>query len=257
MNCGISILLRAGPLVFALLAAAAPAMAQPAEPSRVEFEVEAGPLWATRNDVRIPPDTGTEFSLLDLTGRGPDPFVRVTANFKLAERHGLRLLVAPVGTRGVGTFDAPVHFAGETFAPGVPTDGTFKFNTYRLTYRYTVHAGDTWRVQIGAALLTRDAKIELRQADTVARDTDIGFVPLAYFSAARRLTGRTSLVLDVEGLGAPQGRAIDGALKLNVALTDRWTLGAGYRAIEGGADVESVYTFAWLHFGVVSLGYRF
>lgn len=257
MSRRLSILLRAAPLGFALLAAAAPVLAQPASPPRVEIEVEAGPLWATRNDVRIPPDTGTEFSLLDLTGRGPDPFVRLTATFQLAERHGLRLLVAPVETRGAGVFDAPVRFAGREFAAGVPTDGTFTFNTYRLTYRYTVHAGDTWRVQIGAALLTRDAKIELRQADTVARDTDVGFVPLAYFSAARRLSDRASLVLDVEGLGAPQGRAIDGALKVNVALTDRWTLGAGYRTIEGGADVESVYTFAWLHFGVLSMGYRF
>jgi hypothetical protein len=40
-------------------------------------------------------------------------------------------------------------------------------------------------------------------------------------------------------------------------LSDQLTLGAGYRTIEGGADVDAVYTFAWLHFGVVSLRYRF
>ena len=44
---------------------------------------------------------------------------------------------------------------------------------------------------------------------------------------------------------------------VDVALSPRWTLGAGYRTIEGGADVESVYNFAWLHFGVVSVRYGF
>ena len=30
-----------------------------------------------------------------------------------------------------------------------------------------------------------------------------------------------------------------------------------YRTIEGGADVERVYNFAWLHFAVASLRLRF
>ena len=257
MNRTVSALVRTAFVALAGLALPASALAQPAAPSRVGFEVETGPLWVTRNDVRIPPDTGTGFSMLDLTGRGPDPFVRINATFQFAERHGLRLLFAPVQTSGTGTFDVPVFFVDHEFAPGVPTEGTFKFNTYRLTYRYTLHEGDTWRFQIGAALLTRDAKIELRQAGTVARDTDLGFVPLAYFSATRKLTDRATFVFDLEGLGSPQGRALDGVLKVDFNLTDRWTLGAGYRTIEGGADVESVYSFAWLHFGVVSLGYRF
>lgn len=254
MNRRIVLLARAA---LVALAVAAPASAQPVGSPRVAVELETGPLWLTRNDVRIPPDTGTGFSLLDLTGRGPDPFVRVSATFQLGERHGVRLLAAPAQTTGTGTFDAPVFFADRTFAPGVPTEGTFKFNTYRLTYRYTLHESRDWRVQVGAALLMRDAKIELRQGGQVARDTDIGFVPLGYFSFKRRLTERASLLFDLEGLGSPQGRALDGVLKVDFTLAERWTLGAGYRALEGGADVTSVYSFAWLHFGVVSAGFRF
>jgi len=243
--------------VVAVLALASSAHAQPAASPRVSVEVEGGPLWLSRNDARIPPDTGTGFSLLDLTGRGPDPFVRVSATFQVAERHGIRLLVAPIQTRGTGVFDRPVFFVDRVFVPDAPVEGLFKFNTYRLTYRYTLHQSDAWRVQVGAALLTRDAKIELRQGDRVARDTDIGFVPLRYFSLTRRLTDRTSLVFDIEGLGARQGRALDGTLRMDVRLSDRWSLGAGYRALEGGADVSSVYSFAWLHYGVMSAGVRF
>lgn len=234
-----------------------PASAQASPTPRVTVEVEAGPIFVTRNDARIPPDTGTGFSLLDLTGRGPDPFFRAYVSVQLAERHGLRLLAAPVTTSGTGTLSEPVFFVDREFAPGVPTKGTFKFNTYRLAYRYTLRSNERWQVQIGAAILVRDAKIELEQAGRTVRNTDLGFVPLACFSAKRHLTDRTSLVFDVEGLGSPQGRAIDAAVKVEHRLTSRWLIAAGYRTVEGGADVTAVYTFAWLHFGVLSLGYRF
>jgi hypothetical protein len=195
--------------------------------------------------------------MLDLTGTGPDAYVRIAATFRLAARHQIRLVAAPVQTTGSGTFSTPVTFAGETFAPGVATEGTYKFNTYRIGYRYTLYDSRDWHLEVGAALLTRDAKIELRQGDTAARDTDLGFVPLASFALTRRLSDRAAFVFDIEGLGSKQGRAIDALLKVDFALSDRWALGVGYRTIEGGADVEAVYNFAWLHFGVASLRYRF
>jgi hypothetical protein len=112
-------------------------------------------------------------------------------------------------------------------------------------------------VRIGGALLVRDARIELRQGTRLAADTDLGLVPLAAFVAERRLGDRASLSFDVEGLGATQGRAIDAVLKLHYRVGSRWTLGAGYRTLEGGADVEQVFTFAWIHYGVASLRYEF
>ena len=35
------------------------------------------------------------------------------------------------------------------------------------------------------------------------------------------------------------------------------SLGFGYRTIEGGADNDKVYNFAWLHSVVASIGFRF
>jgi hypothetical protein len=240
-----------------LLGVAMSAAAQTTGAPRATIEFEGGPWWVSRNDVRIPPSTGTEFSMLDLTGTGPNAYMRIAATFRLAARHQLRVVAAPVQTTGTGTFSTPVTFVDQTFAAGVPTEGTYRFNTYRLGYRYTLHDGRNWHVEVGAALLTRDAMIEVRQSDKAARDTDLGFVPLASFSFSRRLSDRAALVFDLEGLGSKQGRAIDALLKVDIALSDRWTLGAGYRTIEGGADVDTVYNFAWLHFGVASLRWRF
>ena len=242
----------------ALLAFAAGAPVSASEDwSRFGFELEGGPVWATRNDVKIPPATGTRFSLLDVTDKGPERYFRVYASVNFNRRHGIRLLAAPLEIRGSKPLNQPVSFAGGTFAAGTNTEGIFKFNTYRVTYRYTFHEGDRWKLQLGGAGLIRDAKIELRQARLTARDTDLGFVPLAYFSAQYRLSDRASVLFDFEGLGSKQGRALDGILKVNYDLGKGVTLGGGYRALEGGADVKRVYTFAWLHYAAVSLGYRF
>jgi hypothetical protein len=55
--------------------------------------------------------------------------------------------------------------------------------------------------------------------------------------------------------GGP-GRAIDAALEVGYDLGDDLTLQAGYRTLEGGADVEETYNFAWLHYAVASIVWR-
>jgi hypothetical protein len=47
------------------------------------------------------------------------------------------------------------------------------------------------------------------------------------------------------------------ALKLRYDLSKNWTLSGGYRMLEGGADTDDVYTFAWLHYAAVSVSFRF
>ena len=52
-------------------------------------------------------------------------------------------------------------------------------------------------------------------------------------------------------------RAVDLALKVGYDFNDHWGITAGYRTVEGGADVDEVYNFAWLHYAVVSVGLAF
>lgn len=51
---------------------------------------------------------------------------------------------------------------------------------------------------------------------------------------------------------ADPGRAEDVALKLRYRLNDRLSVAGGYRTVEGGANVDEVYNFAWLHYSVLS-----
>lgn len=222
------------------------------------LDIETGALGLTRNDVQIPNNSqGDRFDLLDLTGKGPDPYLRLKLERDWGERHTVTGLYAPVRTSGTGTFDTDVNFAGKTFVAGTPVRASYQFNTYRIGYRYTWRESGRWRLRIGGSLLIRNANIRLRQDDRSADDPDLGFVPLLAFEAIRFLTPRWSAELDVEGLGAPQGRAIDASVSLNYELKEDFSLRAGYRTLEGGADNSSVYTSAWLHYGLVGVRYGF
>ncbi len=246
---------RAGALLLCLCFGLQTAVAQDRERFAVEFE--GGPLWQTRNDIRIPNATGTKFSLVDAVGKGPYGAFRIEAAFDLNERHGFRAIVAPLEIEDRAVLGKSVSFAGQTFDPGIATDANYKFSSYRFTYRYRFYNGPTWRWKLGFTAFIRDARIALRQGETFAEDTDRGFVPLVHLRGEARLSDRWRFNLDFEGLGASQGRAFDIAVKLGYALSRRWELAFGYRTIEGGADVDQVYNFAWLHFAVASVRLRF
>jgi hypothetical protein len=241
-----------------------PALAQDGPPARaaartprVTVELEAGPFWQTRNDVQIPNDaSGTRFSLRRLTGSGPWPAGRLYVTWNLNERHGLRALVAPLSITEQGTLARPARFAGAAYTAGA-AEGTYTFNSYRITYRYRFHEGGAWTWWVGFTGKVRDANIELEQGGTTSRKTDLGFVPLLHVAGDRRLGTRWRARLDADALAGGPGRAEDVSLKLAYDLSDRVTLAAGYRTVEGGADVDEVFTFAWLHYAVASATFRF
>ena len=231
--------------------------AGPTDGRKFNIEIEAGSVWQSKNDVRIPGDSGTEFSFKDLTGTGPYAAGRLSLGWTIRKRHGLRWVAAPLRVNGSGTFDQPVSFAGTTFAAGTSTDGKYKFDTYRLTYRYLFMDKPAWRLRAGGTLLLRDAKIELEQNGLKSSDSNVGVVPLLSFAADWMFADHWAAVVDFEGLAGGPGRAFDAAIKLQYDLTDRWYAGAGYRILEGGADNDDVYSFAWFNFVFFSLGYRF
>ncbi len=239
-----------------LSAPASTAVAQ--TPVTLAIEVEAGPVWQSRNDVQIPNDeTGTRFSLADLVGAGPQPAGRLYLTWNISRRHGVRALLAPLSYTEAGSLEEPVNFVGETYQPGTPVEGTYKFNSWRLGYRYRLVDRERLQLLVGFTAKIRDAKVELRQGHTSSKKTDVGFVPLLHASADWRFTDRWRLRFDFDGLAGGPGRAFDVALKVGYDLGDRWGIAGGYRTVEGGADVESVYNFAWLHYAVGSVAYRF
>jgi hypothetical protein len=222
------------------------------------LELEVGPVWQSRNTVQIPnTDAGTRFSLEELVGSGPWTAGRMYFTWNINQRHSLRLLAAPLSYTESGVFDETVDFAGESYQAGIPTEATYQFNSWRLGYRWRFKDGERWTLWLGFTAKIRDAKIALSQGDTSSEDTDVGFVPLLAFAADYRFADRWHLLFDFEGLAGGPGRAFDVALKVGYDFNDRWGVTAGYRTVEGGADIEEVYNFAWFQSAVVSGVFRF
>jgi hypothetical protein len=247
-------------LVIALVIPAASFAQAPrpvAHPLRFVLELEGGPAWQSYNDVEVPNDgTATRFSLADLAGKGPWMAGRLYLTWKVNERHGLRVLVAPFSLTSSGESDRPLVFSGATFEPGEPIEATYTFNSYRLSYRYRFRSTPRTTAWVGLTAKVRDAEIALTQRTTTARKDDLGFVPLLHVAGEWRAAPRWRVSVDADGLAGGPGRAVDAALKLGYDGGGPWMVQAGYRTLEGGADVPEVYSFAWLHYAVASVVWR-
>jgi hypothetical protein len=259
MQRDIGRMLRAGTAAAVwTLTLATPVRAQAGRPTpRFELELEAGPVWQSRNVVQIPNDeSGTRFSLIPVVGKGPWFAARGYLTWNLNARNSLRLLVAPLTIRESGTLPGPVQFAGASYVPGAPVEAQYTFNSYRLTYRYRVRQATRTSAWVGFTAKVRDATIALEQGAVASRKDDLGFVPLLHLAGEWRMTQRWLATLDADALAGGPGRAEDVAVKLGYRATPRLSLHAGYRTLEGGADVASTYSFAWLHYAVASVRLR-
>ena len=228
----------------------------PADQQSWSLSLETGGVWQSRNDVRIPNDTGTRFAIDNITESGPFAYYRLESSFDLDDDRQLRLLLAPLRISESGVTDQAIEFDGETFSAGQRTDFTYQFNSYRVSYRWLYKQSPDWRLWLGATLKLRDAGIALQQGSVRASDDNVGLVPLFHLYSDYRLDPQWRFVLDFDGLVGPQGRALDLGLNFQRDLDKNWYLGFGYRTLEGGADNDDVYSFAWLNYAFFSLGYR-
>ncbi len=221
-------------------------------------QLELGPVWQGRNDVQIPNNQdGTRFSLVDLVGTGPLFSVRFYFTWRITLRQDIRLLLAPLSYTKTGTFSSPVTFAGQAYQAGQALDATYQFNSWRLTYRYKFHDGEQWHWWIGFTAKIRDAKIKLEQSGISSEKTDLGFVPLLHLRGEYHWNKQWWIFLDLDALAGGPGRAEDVTVQVAYDLNNNWGISLGYRTVEGGADVEEVFNFAWLHYFITSINFTF
>ena len=223
-----------------------------AAPPKIWLDTEFGMAFPGYNDIRVPGETGTEFSLSELD---PDPavFARLRPGITFG-RHSLSVLVAPLRIEAAGELDRNVSFAGTVFPEGAPLDATYRFDSYRLRWMYRFYSAEGLTMRAGAAAKIRDAAISLSSAPLglEATKTNTGFVPLLALDADYRMSPAVTLRLSAEGLVGPVGRAEDVFAGAVWTLSPVTSLRAGYRFVEGGADVEEVYNFTMIHYA--SLG---
>lgn len=101
----------------------------------------------------------------------------------LADKHDLGLLAAFLTMRSDGTLDQVVDFNGATFPAGTPLESTFKFNSYRLTYRYLLLDSPKFRFSAGLSAKLRDAAIRLKREQGDRLEWHLGVARGPHFAA--------------------------------------------------------------------------
>lgn len=222
-----------------------------------QIDVESGLAISGYNDVRIPGNTGTKFSLSRDLEINPTAFWRARISNTFGDKHTLSVLVAPLRLEAVGRFEKDIRFAGGDFAVGTPVVAKYRFDSYRLTYRYDFYRRDKLRLGVGFTGKVRDAAISVEGGGQKSEKANTGFVPLINFRAQWTVSPRFGLLLDGDALAAPQGRAEDVILALTANAFKNLQLKIGYRFLEGGADNDEVYTFALVNYLVLGAVWTF
>jgi len=217
------------------------------------IDLETGIVSTGYNDVRIPGDQGTLFSLKDDFKADPEIFYRLRLSYTFSERHTLSLLYAPLEIRSDGRSAGDINFEGVVFPANTDLKSIYKFNSYRLTYRYKLVQKPKFDFGLGFTAKIRDAKIALSSDGTDSEKINVGFVPIINFSLQYHTGDKFSLLIDGDALAAKQGRAEDVFFGATYRLSDLFGLKAGYRILEGGADNDEVYSFALFHYASLGL----
>ena len=221
--------------------------------SQVGFDLETGLAMSGYNDVRIPGDTGTLFSLSEDLKADNTVFFRGRLNYSLNSKNSFSILIAPLTIKAAGKLSKSIQFENVTFPEDTKIDATYKFNSYRLTYRYELYQGKSFGFGLGLTGKIRDAKIGLKSETLQSTKENVGFVPLINFRCFLRINNQLGLLLSGDALAAPQGRAEDVLVGLTYGKSDKFRIKIGYRLLEGGADNDEVYTFALINYVVFGL----
>ncbi len=229
----------------------------PAAFSQLELDIESGVVFSGYNDARIPGDKGTLFSLSEELEADPGVFYRIRAFYHFNDRHQLGALYAPLSIHSSGQLDRALLFQGEIFAALTPLETTYKFNSYRLFYRYDFLRKEKINIGIGFTAKIRDAKIAVKGDGRESEKTNVGFVPIVHFRLLYKLTNNIAFLFEGDALAAPQGRAEDVLAAFVFRASDKIDLKAGYRIVEGGADNDEVYNFALINYASIGAMFYF
>jgi len=148
------------------------------------------------------------------------------------------------------------RFRGGNLCSRRPTDGTWTFNSYRgdLSLRALPegHVGCSASRQRESPRRADPPRGERK----LSREDRISAWSLSSTSSSSAgWADRCRCSSRADALAAPQGRAEDIFAGIVVDAGKQWSIKAGYRFLEGGADNDEVYTFAAVHYvagGVVS-----
>ena len=214
-------------------------------------------VFTEKNDIRIPGDSGTKFSLSDDLSADTAYTGRLEAGYIHNAKDYFGIVIAPLSVDSHGRVDRDISFAGTTFPANTDLNATFRFDSYRITWRRKLVDREKLDVWLGVTGAIRDTAITVEGGGQRAEKTNTGFVPLINFLIDWRFSRPWSFRVAGDALVGPQGRAEDVLFAVLYDIGAATKLFAGYRILEGGADNDEVYTFSLFQYAVGGMEVRF
>ncbi len=224
--------------------------------AQFSIDLETGAAFTGYNDVRIPGNTGTLISLSEDFKSDPAVFYRGRISYAFS-RNTFSILAAPLKINASGKLNKKIIFEDKTFPANTSINAKYRFNSYRLTYRYQLVKSDNIKFGLGLTAKIRDAEISLEGGGLQSSKTNVGFVPLINFNFTWKFMDGFGLILEGDALAAKQGRAEDILLALSFNATQKLLVKAGYRILEGGANNDEVYNFTLINYAAAGIIYTF
>ncbi|XOV67923.1 MAG: hypothetical protein ACFHU9_01890 [Fluviicola sp.] len=228
--------------------------------SQFTVDAESGIAFNSSNEIRFPNDAESQADFVNIPevfGTSQSGFARLRASYTFKNKHTISGLYAPLKFFSFGKLNRPVQFGNNTYVPEEITSVNYKFNSYRLTYRYRFVDREKIRFGAGVTGKIRDARIAFSAEDKSDETTDLGFVPLINFNLQYFATDYLTFTLNGDALVGAQGRAEDifAGVEYQFKVPVRAKL--GYRILEGGADIDQVYNFALVHYAAFGFIFNF
>jgi len=224
-------------------------------------DMETGLNLSGYNDVRVPGNIGSLFSLQNDIGSNASLYFRMKFNFTFAERHNISVLFAPFTKTYKGKPKQNINFAGQSYSSIYEVKAKYQFNSWRLSYRWDFIKSKHFQIGIGLTGKIRDAKISMKGKDNMgtiveSSKKNVGFIPLVNFFFAWKITPCMDLRIEGDAIRTPHGRVEDIFFGWTGCISDKVRLKLGYRFLEGGADKSTVYNFALFRYIVLGLSFQ-
>lgn len=205
--------------------------------SRWQVEIETGRVYSGYNEIQMPVETGTKFSIQKNFSSRTNYYYRLGLVYKLSDVSFLSMGYSPLSVQYSGAFSEDVSFNGEDYGSDIPTSISYDCHSYRLSYSHEIYGNESKMVSFGAtARLVDWQMLVYNNAGDYSRKKQLEFVPQLNLTFQMMLIGNFSLYNKVDAMFASKSRFSDLLVALQYDLSERFSLRLGYRLLEGGEN---------------------
>lgn len=219
--------------------------------------IQGAGVFPGYNDARLPGNTGSRLSYPEDLDANPTFSPRFEAGFLMGERHYAGFTGSLLTLSAVGTLDRDISFDNETFAGGSKVKALYRYDSYRLTYRYDFFMSESLRIGAGITGQIRVAELSLENESAGSSQEgsfkDTGVLPLVNYRIEWSPSPEWTFYTYGDLIITPSRRVEDVFFGTRYSFNNPLSIIVGYRLLEGGSDSDDVYTYALFHYVVLGL----